>query len=69
MVGPTCRWGLIHADLRPSNIMIDGADLTVIDFDDCGFTWFLDDFASALTLDGARRPGVPRTARTRCPPS
>ena len=44
-------WGLIHADLRPSNIMIDDVDaLTVIDFDDCGFSWFLYDFASALTF-------------------
>lgn len=43
-------WGLIHSDLRPSNIMIDGGELTVIDFDDCGFSWFLYDFASALTF-------------------
>ncbi|WP_165372779.1 phosphotransferase enzyme family protein [Pengzhenrongella frigida] len=43
-------WGLIHADLRPSNIMIDADRLTVIDFDDCGFSWFLYDFASALTF-------------------
>ncbi len=43
-------WGLIHADLRPSNIMIDGGELTVIDFDDSGFGWFMYDFASALTF-------------------
>jgi Ser/Thr protein kinase RdoA (MazF antagonist) len=44
-------WGLIHADLRPSNIMIDAdGALTVIDFDDSGFSWFLYDFASALTF-------------------
>ncbi len=44
-------WGLIHADLRPSNILVDEDDqLTVIDFDDCGSTWFLYDFASALTF-------------------
>lgn len=42
--------GLIHADLRPSNIMIDGDVLTVIDFDDCGYGWFAYDFASALTF-------------------
>ncbi|HEX5331371.1 MAG TPA: phosphotransferase [Cellulomonas sp.] len=43
-------WGLIHADLRPSNIMISDDTLTVIDFDDCGYSWFLYDFASALTF-------------------
>jgi Ser/Thr protein kinase RdoA (MazF antagonist) len=43
-------WGLVHADLRPSNIMIDGGILTVIDFDDCGFSWLLYDFASALSF-------------------
>lgn len=48
-LGPGPR-GLIHADLRPSNIMIDGADLTVIDFDDCGYADFAYDFASALTF-------------------
>ncbi len=43
-------WGLIHADLRPANLLLDGDDLTVIDFDDCGFTWFLYDFAAALSF-------------------
>ncbi len=43
-------WGLVHADLRPSNIMISGDLLTVIDFDDCGHTWFQYDFASALSF-------------------
>ncbi|MEX5262175.1 phosphotransferase enzyme family protein [Kocuria sp. CPCC 205263] len=43
-------WGLVHADLRPSNIMIDDDVLTVIDFDDCGFSWLLYDFASALSF-------------------
>ena len=44
-------WGLIHADLRPSNIMIDDdGTLTVIDFDDCGYSWYLYDFASALSF-------------------
>lgn len=49
-------WGLVHADLRPSNIMISAGsgqaagELTVIDFDDCGHTWFQYDFASALSF-------------------
>ena len=47
----SANWGLIHADLRPSNIIIgpDG-ELTLIDFDDCGYSWFLYDFAAALTF-------------------
>ncbi|MCV2392946.1 phosphotransferase [Actinotalea sp. M2MS4P-6] len=43
-------WGLIHADLRPSNIMVDDGGLTVIDFDDCGYSWYLYDFAAALSF-------------------
>lgn len=44
-------WRLIHADLRPSNV-IAGAEgeLTVIDFDDCGFSYFLYDYAAALSF-------------------
>jgi Ser/Thr protein kinase RdoA (MazF antagonist) len=50
-VGPAAlESGLIHADLRPSNIMIDGDALQVIDFDDSGFSFYLYDFASALTF-------------------
>ncbi len=45
------HWGLIHADLRPSNIMLqpDG-QLSIIDFDDCGQGYYLYDFAAALTF-------------------
>ncbi|NAZ77454.1 phosphotransferase, partial [Kineococcus sp. T13] len=43
--------GLVHADLRPSNVVVDGAGrLTVIDFDDCGTSWLLWDFAAALSF-------------------
>lgn len=44
-------WGLIHADLRPSNV-IRGNDgrLTVIDFDDAGYSWYLYDYASSLSF-------------------
>lgn len=46
----TQTWGLIHSDLRPSNIMVSSGELTVIDFDDAGYSWYLYDFASALTF-------------------
>lgn len=44
------RFGLIHADLRLANLLVDGDALTVIDFDDCGFGWFAYDFAAAVSF-------------------
>jgi Ser/Thr protein kinase RdoA (MazF antagonist) len=44
------RFGLIHADLRLTNLMIDDAGLVVIDFDDCGFGWWMYDLAAALSF-------------------
>lgn len=44
------HFGLIHADLRPSNLMVRDGQLTVIDFDDCGYGYYLYDFAAALTF-------------------
>jgi Ser/Thr protein kinase RdoA (MazF antagonist) len=44
------HFGLIHADLRPSNVMVGDGPLTVIDFDDCGYGYYLYDFAAALTF-------------------
>lgn len=55
-------WGLIHADLRPSNIMIHQDVLTVIDFDDCGYGWLLYDFASAFSFI-EHEPYVPQIAK------
>ncbi|MDT9592859.1 phosphotransferase [Nocardioides zeae] len=44
------RYGLVHADLRLANLMVDDERrLTVIDFDDCGHGWFLYDLAAALS--------------------
>jgi Ser/Thr protein kinase RdoA (MazF antagonist) len=44
------RFGLVHADLRLANLLVDGDRLSVIDFDDCGFSWFIYDFASAVSF-------------------
>ncbi|SIS38921.1 phosphotransferase enzyme family protein [Insolitispirillum peregrinum] len=44
------RFGLIHADLRLSNLLVDGDALRVIDFDDSGLSWFLYDFAAAISF-------------------
>ena len=44
------RFGLIHADLRLANLLVDGSTITVIDFDDCGFGWFFYDFGTAVSF-------------------
>lgn len=44
------RFGLIHADLRLANLLVEGETLKVIDFDDTGFSWNLYDFASAISF-------------------
>ncbi|MCX7379057.1 MAG: phosphotransferase [Alphaproteobacteria bacterium] len=44
------RFGLVHADMRLANLLVDGPQMHVIDFDDCGLSWHLYDFAAAITL-------------------
>jgi Ser/Thr protein kinase RdoA (MazF antagonist) len=44
------RFGLVHSDLRAANLMVSGDAVTVIDFDDCGFGWFLYDLAASLSF-------------------
>ncbi|MDB3945814.1 phosphotransferase [Gammaproteobacteria bacterium] len=41
-------YSLIHADLHPANIVVEGQRLHVIDFDDSGFGWHYYDIAVAL---------------------
>ncbi len=50
-------FGLVHADLRLANLLVDGtgtdadpAKITVIDFDDCGFGWYFYDFGTAVSF-------------------
>jgi Ser/Thr protein kinase RdoA (MazF antagonist) len=43
------RFGLVHADMRLANLLVDGDTMHVIDFDDCGLSWHLYDFAAAIT--------------------
>jgi Ser/Thr protein kinase RdoA (MazF antagonist) len=44
------RFGLVHADLRLANLLVHDAHLRIIDFDDCGFSWFMYDFATAVSF-------------------
>jgi Ser/Thr protein kinase RdoA (MazF antagonist) len=47
------RFGLIHADLMPENILVQDGVPRVIDFDDSGFGWHLYDPATLLAFDVA----------------
>ena len=42
------RYGIIHSDLMPENLILTSDGVRVIDFDDAGFGWYLYDPASAL---------------------
>lgn len=44
------RYGLIHADMRLANLLIEGEVTRLIDFDDCGLGWFLYDFATGISF-------------------
>ena len=44
------RFGLIHCDLRLANLLMDGSAVKVIDFDDCGFGWYMYDAATPFSF-------------------
>jgi Ser/Thr protein kinase RdoA (MazF antagonist) len=44
------RFGLIHADMRLGNLLVDGDLVALLDFDDCGFGWFVYDLAASLSF-------------------
>ena len=44
------RYGLIHADLRLTNLLMHEEGTRVIDFDDCGLGWFMHDAAAAISF-------------------
>ncbi len=41
-------YSLIHADLLPDNILVDGKTIRIIDFDDSGFGWSQFELATVL---------------------
>ena len=47
-------YSLIHADLHPDNLLVNGDRLHVIDFDDAGFGWH--QYEIAVALDAYRKP-------------
>jgi Ser/Thr protein kinase RdoA (MazF antagonist) len=52
------RFGLAHCDLRLENLLIDNGQIKVIDFDDCGFSWYMYDAAAAVSFN-EHLPQVP----------
>lgn len=43
--------GLVHGDLREANLLMDEKEaLWVIDYDDCGFSWYLWDLGSSTSF-------------------
>ncbi len=55
------RYGLIHADLVPENILVSGTTPRIIDFDDFGYGWHM--FELATTLYFIRREPFYEEAR------
>ena len=43
-------YGLIHADLVFENVLAGADGIRVIDFDDCGGSWYLYDFAAGISF-------------------
>ncbi len=54
------RFGLVHGDMRLANLLIDAENVKVIDFDDCGFSWFMYDAATTVSFyeDDAKVPDL-----------
>lgn len=42
------RYGLIHSDLNINNILVNKNGIYILDFDDCGFGWFLYDLSTSV---------------------
>lgn len=44
----TDSYGLIHSDFHPGNFFVDKGKITLFDFDDCQYLWFIHDIAISL---------------------
>jgi Ser/Thr protein kinase RdoA (MazF antagonist) len=54
------RFNLIHADMRLANLLVGETGTRLIDFDDCGYGWFMYDFAASISFieDDPRIPDL-----------
>lgn len=73
---PREHFGLIHADMRLANLLVEGEALKLLDFDDCAYSWHLFDLAASLSFIETRPDLVEliaawlegyRTVPTSCP--
>jgi Ser/Thr protein kinase RdoA (MazF antagonist) len=44
------RFGLAHCDLRLANLLLHEGKVKVLDFDDCGFGWYMYDAATPVSF-------------------
>lgn len=59
---PPARFDLVHGDLRLANLLVDGPQVKVIDFDDCGYSWLMYDAATPVSFY-EHLPEVPQLVR------
>jgi Ser/Thr protein kinase RdoA (MazF antagonist) len=52
------RYGLVHADTRLANLLVHDGSVSVIDFDDSGFSWYLYDLGTTVSFF-EHAPAVP----------
>jgi Ser/Thr protein kinase RdoA (MazF antagonist) len=52
------RYGLVHADTRLANLLVENGTVSVIDFDDSGFSWYLYDVGTSVSFF-EHQPQVP----------
>jgi Ser/Thr protein kinase RdoA (MazF antagonist) len=61
-------YGLIHQDAHGSNLLVDEAGvITLFDFDECVYSWFVNDIAIVLfyiVMDAQDEPAFPREFMT-----
>ena len=60
------RFGLVHADTRLANLLVDEGSVSVIDFDDCGFSWYFYDLGTTVSFFEHRPAGARAHARAGC---
>jgi len=44
------NYGLVHNDVNPTNYNVQDGQITLFDFDDCAYNWFINDVAVAMPM-------------------